>query len=167
MFYTGIDAELTRSIYQRIPILDNERTGESPWGISFLRMFDMANDSGSFENCETVGSLPLYEAELAHQFDHRWATYEGDEASLSSLQEKMNPHFLVKPRYWISTDEIDRRLENWNKGWLIGFRDVCRANDERTAIFSILPRRGVGHKMPLVFLKLHKRSTKPPAFWQT
>jgi hypothetical protein len=57
---------------------------------------------------------------------------------------------------------VDARLEQWNKNggelvwrwerkWLLGFRDICRSNDERTAIFSLLPRVGVGHKIPLVF----------------
>lgn len=34
--------------------------------------------------------------------------------------------------------------------WLIGFRDVCRSTDERTSIFSIMSRTGVGHKAPLI-----------------
>jgi len=34
--------------------------------------------------------------------------------------------------------------------WLVGFRDVCRATDERTAIPSILPSTAVGHTFPLM-----------------
>jgi hypothetical protein len=36
--------------------------------------------------------------------------------------------------------------------WFIGFRDIARSTDERTAIFSLLPSVGVGHTAPLTFL---------------
>ncbi|WP_243406961.1 Eco57I restriction-modification methylase domain-containing protein [Cuspidothrix issatschenkoi] len=48
VFRTSKDAELTKKIYQNVPVLENEKTGINPWGISFMRMFDMANDSGLF-----------------------------------------------------------------------------------------------------------------------
>ncbi|MDH7504510.1 MAG: hypothetical protein QHJ82_17605, partial [Verrucomicrobiota bacterium] len=35
--------------------------------------------------------------------------------------------------------------------WLLGFRDITNATNERTAIFSFLPRAGVNHKAPLLF----------------
>ncbi len=35
VFRTRADAELTRKIYQTVPVLENERTGVNPWGISF------------------------------------------------------------------------------------------------------------------------------------
>lgn len=38
----------------------------------------------------------------------------------------------------------------WNRGWLLGWRDICRASDQRTVIASLLPRVAVGHKMPLM-----------------
>jgi hypothetical protein len=42
VFRSSADAELTKKIYQRVPVLENEKTGSNPWGISFMRMFDMA-----------------------------------------------------------------------------------------------------------------------------
>jgi hypothetical protein len=48
IFRTKEDAELTRKLYRAAPVLVNEATGENPWGVTFLRMFDMANDSGLF-----------------------------------------------------------------------------------------------------------------------
>ena len=48
VFRTRMDAELTRKIYQRVPVLVNERTSENPGSVSFLRMFDMSNESGLF-----------------------------------------------------------------------------------------------------------------------
>lgn len=49
-------------------------TAANPWGIRFMRMLDMANDSHLFRDRPGEGLLPLYEAKMIHQFDHRWAT---------------------------------------------------------------------------------------------
>jgi len=35
----------------------------------------------------------------------------------------------------------------------MGWRDICRATDERTVIASVLPRTPVGNKIPLIFAK--------------
>ncbi len=37
--------------------------------------------------------------------------------------------------------------------WLMGWRDICRSTDERTVIASVFPKVGVGHTMPIFFLK--------------
>jgi hypothetical protein len=34
--------------------------------------------------------------------------------------------------------------------WFLGWRDICRATDERTVIASMIPRAGVGHTTPLM-----------------
>ena len=106
VFRTAPDAELTKKIYRRVPVLIDEAKGAAgnPWGISFLRMFDMANDSGLFRTrdelaaqgaelwatcsccptrtptrartgCPRRAWLPLYEAKMVHHFDHRWFSY--------------------------------------------------------------------------------------------
>src|SRR5262249_46093781 len=50
IFRTSADAELTARIHARVPVLIDETKGKdgNPWGVSFLRMFDMSNDSGLF-----------------------------------------------------------------------------------------------------------------------
>jgi len=92
VFRTKADADLTRAIYRRVPVLVDERTGANPWGVSFLAMFHMSNDSGLFRTAAQLAAagyrregaewvrgaeryVPLYEAKLFHQFNHRWATY--------------------------------------------------------------------------------------------
>ena len=100
--------------------------------------------------------LPLYEAKMIWHYDHRFGTYEGvsDRSSthLPTPDERQHadPRFVALPWYWVSAAEVQARLGNWKHGWLMGFRDVCRSTDERTAIFSLLPRAGVNHKLPLV-----------------
>ncbi len=48
MFQTDRDAEITIGIYKKIPVLWRDDPDENPWGVSFLRMYDMATDSGLF-----------------------------------------------------------------------------------------------------------------------
>ena len=51
IFRTRRDAELTRGVYRRVPVLiDHGReAGGNPWGLRFLRMFDQTNDAELFE----------------------------------------------------------------------------------------------------------------------
>jgi len=160
VFRTRADAELTRSIYQRVPVLVNERTGENPWGVSFLRMFDMSNDSHLFVTEPREGYVRLYEAKMIWVLDHRYGDFKGaTQANLNqgtlpqvSLEDKKNPKFQVSTRYYVSQLETSNRLAFTNQKWLLGFRDVTNSASERTAIFSIIPRVGVGNNLPLIFL---------------
>jgi len=179
IFRTSADTELTRKIYSRAPVLIQEtQQGGNPWGLSFMRMFDMANDSRLFHNTSDIGLVPLWEAKLMHQFNHRFATYEANgETRDTTIEEKADPTYCAMPRYWVSEAEILNRLapptheeqtsladgslsiaelqhhqrERAPK-WLLCYRDICRTNDERTAILGILPRVAVGHKAPVFVL---------------
>ncbi|WP_326791586.1 N-6 DNA methylase [Streptomyces sp. NBC_00841] len=117
--------------------------------------------------------LPLYEAKMLHHYNHRWATYtDGGDTRDLSLVEKQDPNTVVLPRYWTSEQDIPtgtadkhgaeikaagvrRRLANrgWTRDWLLGWRDICRATDERTAIASLAPTAGFGHPFPLMLLE--------------
>ncbi|MFD2577456.1 hypothetical protein ACFSTD_00035 [Novosphingobium colocasiae] len=49
VFRSRRDAELTATIYNRVPVLIEEgKDSGNPWGLSFMAMFHMSNDSGSF-----------------------------------------------------------------------------------------------------------------------
>ncbi|MCX8033409.1 MAG: N-6 DNA methylase [Thermoleophilia bacterium] len=101
--------------------------------------------------------LPLYEAKMIHHFDHRWATYEHRGTSLDTRDmtaaEKADPHAVALPRYWVPEAEVNARLAGrWDRQWLLGWRDICRSTDERTVIASVVPRVGVGNKIPLMLL---------------
>ncbi len=177
VFRTRQDAELTKAIYARVPVLSNEQTGENPWGITLKQgLFNMSNDSHLFRTSEQlerhryqrIGNryckgnrvyLPLYEAKMIWHYDHRFGTYEGVTSRSSThlpkpkAEQHADPAFLVQPWYWVPAKEVERRLNAWQRQWLIGFRDVTNATNERTAIFSLLPRTGVGNKAPLIFSK--------------
>jgi hypothetical protein len=176
MFQTPRDAEITIGIYKRVPVLWRDNPEVNPWGLSFLRMFDMANDAGLFRtrdqlehDCWTLEGnvfvrggkrmLPLYEAKLIHHFDHRLASYDkraegSQDSELPRLDsgEKNDPSRSPMPRYWIAEAEVDERLarRGWHSGWLLGWRDIARSTDERTMICGVLPRTAVGHTCPLM-----------------
>ncbi len=130
VFRSGADAALTKKLYRAAPVLIREAVwqGEgkaarlvspeaNPWGISFMAMIHMSGDSGLFHNTPAPDRLPLYEAKLIHQFDHRWATYtpEGDSRDLT-LAEKQDPARTVTPRYWVSAREVWLRVSTLPEG---------------------------------------------------
>jgi len=176
IFRSKADAELTSQIYARVPVLIDEAGGAAgnPWGIQFQAMFHMSGDSELFRTArqlEIAGLrrdgvdwvakkaieryVPLYEAKMVHHYDHRWATYEdgvGDKDSRNLMQsEKARPAFEATPRYWIPENAVGERLasKDWTPSWLMGWRDICRATDERTVIAGAIPRSGVGDKFLL------------------
>ena len=154
VFRSERDAELTKKLYRAAPVLIEEgKEGGNPWGISFMRQLDMANDSHLFLDKPTAGSVPLYEAKMIHQFDHRWATYtaEGDSRDVTDT-EKADPTYAVSPRYWVEKAEVEERLADmeWSRQWMISWRRNCRSNDERTCIANVLPAAAVGDSLFLM-----------------
>lgn len=165
VFRTRRDAEITKAIYRRVPVLLKEGAPDgNPWGIKFQRMFDMSNDSHLFstrEDLEAAGwqlegnhfvrgterYLPLYEAKMIHHFDHRWATYDGTDIRDATLAEKQDPRFVVLPRYWVPSDDVEARRPE--RSWHFGWRDIARPTDERTFIATVLPWVGLGNKIPV------------------
>lgn len=126
VFRTAVDAELTRKIYERVPVLGNERTGEDPWDIRFMTMFHMSNDSNLFYSEPSAGRVPLYEAKLIHHFDHRWATYEGGVTRDFRTDEKADIIRAVPPRYWWKRGYSNRLPAEWGRRWFMGFRGIAR-----------------------------------------
>ena len=106
-------------------------------------MIAMSNDSGLFRTREQLEAdgwriegnvfrkeedgrlrehLPLYEAKMVHQFDHRWATYDGDKTRDLTLAEKQDPHRVVLSRYWVDAREVYLRTADLPKGLLDALR---------------------------------------------
>ena len=175
IFRTRRDAEIIKSIYQRIPVLIRDAEQRiSPWNCSFKQgLFNMTSDSHLFKTHPTLESqgwtlygniferdgnryLPLYEGKMTHHYDHRWATYQGLEIFDVLTAEKVDPCFIVHPRYWVSEHEITSKLHKY-ASWLFGWRDITNATNERTLIASVVPTVGIGNKLPLLWID------QPPA----
>lgn len=176
VFRSKADADLTKRIYRQVPILWREASEstpeENPWCLRFMLMFMMNTDSHLFAGEPAADRLPLYEAKMIHQYDHRWATYRGEggaEASVDvPLADKQDPAYAVRPRYWVEAREVylrtaaladkavardlsEQELEAASPKWLMGWRDIARATDERTVIASVLPLRATGDTLLLMF----------------
>lgn len=182
LFRHAHDATVVATMHRKAGALLNETRppadpAHNPWGIRFLRMFDMANDSGLFrghvwaqsEDAQLVGNtwvlpsgaraVPLYEGKLIWFYNHRAGTYEGQTEKQArvnwipstTLEQRQSPRYLPQPAYWVEEKDVDQRLEDrWDRGWFLGWRDVARATDERTLVVSVIPRAAVGHKLPLM-----------------
>jgi hypothetical protein len=58
VFRTRRDAEITKGIYRRVPVLIKEGDPNgNPWGIKFSRMFDMSNDSHLFKTRDELEAM--------------------------------------------------------------------------------------------------------------
>ena len=137
VFRSERDAELTKKLYRAAPVLMRDAViagegkqakvvepAQNPWGISFMTMFHMSNDSHLFKDDASTDRLPLYEAKLIHQFDHRWATYTADGNSRDvTPAEKADPAFTVTPRYWVQAREVWLRVARLPDGLLKALKD--------------------------------------------
>jgi hypothetical protein len=180
VFRSSVDADLTKRVYSRVPVLLEEARGAAgnSWGVRFMRMFDMANDSNLFRTAyqliqagaarsgpdwllsDGASMVPLYEAKMLHLFDHRWSTYSGTETREVEVQQKSDPNYEVEPRYWISEAEIVTRLtaQDWHRKWLVGWRRISGIEKIRTIIESPFPRYGAGDS---IFLMLFGKDIHP------
>ena len=178
-FRSQRDASINLAIYRRAGVLWREGDPDgNPWGLRFLSMFHMANDSGLFRTRPELASagwrldagrfekdgevvLPLYEAKMVHQFDHRFGSYEVQSAA-QAKQGKLpeldhvahaDPGRITLSRYWVHEDEVAARLEDaWDRHWLLGWRDITGAEKIRTVIACIIPRTAVNHTFPFALL---------------
>ena len=124
VFRSEEDAKLAKKIYKKAGVFVNENDEENGnlWKIKFSTMFHMSNDSGLFVGAELLkrvqgdghaelvsasGSryLPLYEAKLMHQFDHRWNTFVNGSPIDVSPEQKSDPDFSVTPQYYVPYTE--------------------------------------------------------------
>ena len=172
VFRSRADAELTAKIYANCPVLiDDNRADGNPWGIRFMTMFHMSNDSGLFRTAAQLLAegarrddgtwvdrhgtvwLPLYEAKMMHHYDHRWGSYTSD-TKVADVDEaaKRDPGFEVTPRYWVPEPEVDARVsaKHWHHRWLMGWRKITNATNERTVIAGLMPLAGFGDSLQMI-----------------
>jgi hypothetical protein len=172
------DANLTKYIYKRVPVLINKtrKEGGNPWGIDFLTMFHQSGDAELFRTAEQLKSdgfkrsginwkksktvfLPLYEAKMIQMFDHRAASVVVDESNWmrqgqtdeTSLVLHQNPEFAVEPRWWVNEADVHRVLGDRDTTKIIAFKNVTSPTNQRTMIAAFIPYSGVVHSSPLIF----------------
>lgn len=178
IFRTKRDASITLAVYRRAGVLWREGEPDgNPWGLRFLSMFHMTNDSGLFRTLAELASAgwtpeadgfekngrvvsPVYEAKMTYLFDHRKGTFEGAPAGMRphrlpspSEGQLADPKYTALPFYWVAEEEVDQRLDGvWDREWLLGWRDVTDSRASvRTVIAAIIPRVAVGNSFSLMF----------------
>jgi hypothetical protein len=176
IFRSRRDAELTKAIYRRTPVLVNENAGDdgNPWGVSFRQgLFNMTTDSGLFRTRERLEEegwtlegnvfrrdeqtyVPLLEGKLTEAFNHRFSTFadaspadidKGNARDISPAALE-SPDVVAIPRYWVPGREVERELDGAQG--LLSFHAVANPNNEDTAIFTVIPPHGVGHSLFLI-----------------
>ena len=178
VFRSRRDAEITRNIYERHPVLvDRSGGGEQrAWPVRFMQgLFNMTSDSHLFrtgaqldaEGCYRVDGnrwkkgeevyLPLYQGRTIWHFDHRAnsvvfnpeSTHNPYLSEPVSDIEHADPNFQPEVQYWVPDSDVESSLAG-NPAYTLGFRDIARPTDVRTVIASLVPRAGYGNTIPLL-----------------
>jgi len=183
IFRSRRDANLTKYIYKRVPVLINKtrKQGGNPWGIKFVRMFDHDAAAELFEQEESLAKmrlklnanifslgkrryLPLYEAKMVQMYDHRAATSVRDETNWArqgqtintTLTEHQNPEFSPLPRWWVSDKNIDIVMEGKQQPAYLAYKDVTSSTNQRTMIAAFVPYTATLHPIPLLITEYGK-----------
>ena len=164
IFRTSQDAELTKKIYQRVPVLENENRGTNPWGISFMRMFDMANDSTLFNSEAGHNLVPLYEGKMIQAYDHRAASVIVNTNNLkrpnqpeeTHLEQYIDRNYLPNPQYWIDTKVVKAKLPEKSHNYFLALKRITSSTNERTFIATFLPLCGAGDSLFLILANFSK-----------
>jgi hypothetical protein len=173
VFRTRIDAELTAKIYQRLPVLINEETGENPWGVSFMRMFDMSNDSHLFRTRQQLEAegfilwgnkmkqgnefwLPLHEGKMCNYYNHRaakvyfnWNNVNRPVQQVETpLVDLESSNYVSEPAYFVEqTSLLDISTATSH---FFGFKSVTSPTNERTFIGTVVPYSGLANSLPVI-----------------
>lgn len=176
VFRSRSDAALTGFLHTRHPVLVAEGVaGGNPWQVDFTTLFHMSGDSALFRFYRQIpdrerhfaGSwiigaetrwAPLFEQNLFHSYDHRFASYglknstpSETESDYLDTEMHTSQNFVSIPRYWISELNLNSRWEQkgLQRSWSLAFRQSARTVDSRTGIFCILPKVASGHSVHL------------------
>lgn len=184
IFRSRRDAELTKAVYRRVPVLIDRtrKQGGNPWGLRFVRMFDQTNDAELFRTAEELAELgakldgnrwkkakqvflPLYEAKMVQAYDHRaasvvvqaanWVRQGQTEPTTPALHQ--NPEFAVQPRWWVAENEVERAIGRRIDRGFLGFKDITSPTNQRTMIAAAIPWAAVTNHFPLVLTEASPR----------
>ena len=175
VFRTRRDAEITRRIYERHPVLvDRSGGGERrTWPVRYHTMFHMTNDSHLFRTAKQLDNdgfyrvegnrwkkgddlyLPLYEGKMVQAFDHRAASVVVNPNNLNrpaqpreaTLAEHADTGWLPTPQFWVAASDC-----GWDSGteWVLGFKEITAPTNARTYIAALFPTVGFGNKVPIL-----------------
>lgn len=132
VFRSEEDAKLAKKIYKKAGVFVNEtEENGNPWKIKFSTMYHMSNDSGLFINEKKKNYLPLYEAKLMHQFDHRWNTFVDGEPKDVTVEQKEDSNFTVTPQYYVPYAETVLRTTTLDLKIVQALREAMDGDEKK------------------------------------
>jgi hypothetical protein len=179
IFQSRYDAEITKKIYQRVPVLIREASGDqpevNPWGIRFMAMFHMSNDSHLFKTYEDLTGegyeldgnhfikgesefVPLYESKMIQIYTHRHGDFKDSNHERAHILPKVgsdrlaSTDFVPHPYYWVEESVVASRVgeTGWQNKWFLAWRNVTDSRaSARTLITAAIPYSGVGNSLPV------------------
>jgi hypothetical protein len=161
IFRTSRDAELTKGVYQRLPVLIREDDPDGNlWNVFYLRLIHYDDHAEMLQiSPEDDQSRPVYESKMMHQFNHRWADWRESkipvgQASATDLTETehIDKSYFSRPRYWMNEKQFETIISKYEYGlnWLLGYRDITNVTNERTVISSAVPYGPASVNMPVL-----------------
>ena len=179
IFQSRFDAELAKKIYQRVSVLIREAAGgepeRNPWGIRFMAMFHMSNDSHLFKTCQDLKNdgyelrannffrgndvfIPLYESKMIQLYNHRHGDFRDSNHQRAHILPSISNErladkaYVSMPYYWVDKVTVQERLSEfgWNHRWFLAWRNVTDSRaSARTLVTSVIPFSGVGNSLPI------------------
>lgn len=167
MFRSRMEAELVIEMYKRTGVIRDDHNRRESWPLSFVQFINMTSDSEKFvEAVDAIkdnvhkNMVAVYEGKLTQIYDHRAATFldndgkliDGEKPREITEAEHRDPKVSVFPRYFMRDADFRTFLKElkWNRNWFACFHDIANPNNERTAIFSVVPLSAVGNSIPII-----------------
>jgi len=173
------DANLVLLLQRSHPVLFNQNIPleRQPWQVECMRMVDLSYESDHFSSEDDIIAkggqrqmdhyragtsvyLPVYEAKMTNQFDHRAAdviisaTAKIRSAQQDSLSfaDHSDPERFPYPRFWMPEIRAFRAVPDWYKNnYLLSYTLVTSPTNNRTILASIMPKRPAGHSLRLIY----------------
>lgn len=190
LFSSRSEAEASRKLCGRLRPIGSQTEGEDWKAIYQQGTFNTAAASDLFRDPLTLAEsgyqrhgllmnkdggemyVPLFDAKMARQFEWRAASvgFSGNRfrkisKTAASSEELKDPDYLPDFAFWVSRSESDKRLREWRRSWLLGFKDVTGVTSTRLAAFAFVPRMGFADKYPLLRLEYDAREHAFVAGW--
>jgi hypothetical protein len=161
IFRTSRDAELTKGVYQRLPVLIREDDPDgNPWNVFYLRLVHYDDHAEMLQaSPEGDKSKSVYESKMMHQFNHRWADWResripvGQESATDLTEsELVDKSYFSRPRYWMNEEQFQTIISKYEYplNWLLGYRDITNVTNERTVIAAAVPFGPASVNMPVL-----------------